>query len=242
MEHFVDNFKPLDKKIITEKHFLFEVVDGIWIQGYIDAMYQDKNGDVVVIDWKTSSKFTGDKLTEAGRQLLLYKMAVERLTNHKVSRVAWFMIKYAYVKYGNRKKMCSRRKWVQEMKTQIMTQLKKLDNEDFINEMLLEEAIKNNSLNNMPKEIQDYFQLEDCILYYDVTDNNMDECLNYIEKTVNAIESEENWNPVEINKKTEFFCNGLCNQRDDCKYLTAYRTGEPVVDNDVANDLMNLFG
>nr|WP_233499550.1 hypothetical protein [Bacillus velezensis] len=37
-------------------------------------------------DWKTSSKFAGKKLNEAGRQLLMYKLALEQTTDLKVDK------------------------------------------------------------------------------------------------------------------------------------------------------------
>ena len=241
IEHFVEHFEKIDKKMITEKHFLFEIIDGIWLQGYIDAMYAGDDGQVTVLDWKTSSKFTGQSLTKAGRQLLIYKMAVEATTDRKVDKVAWFMIKYVYVKYGNRKSMKSRRKWVEETKNPILKALKKTGEEDFVCELMMDEAIRNNNLDNMPKEIQEMFTLEDCILYYDVTEENMVECLEYIAKTVEEISKDDEFSPVTIDRGTEFFCNVLCNHRDTCKYLKAYRNNEPVVNNDII-DMDKLFG
>ncbi len=241
IEHFVENFKKIDKKMITEKHFVFEILDGIWLQGYIDAMYAGDNGQVIVLDWKTSSKFTGKDLIKAGRQLLIYKLAVEATTDRRIDKVAWFMIKYVYVNYGKRRSIKSRRKWVEETKKPILSALKKTGEEEFVCELMMDEAIKNNNLDNMPKEIQEMFTLEDCILYYDVTDENIEECLTYIKNTVETISKDSDWNPVVIDKKTEFFCNVLCNHRDTCKYLKAYRNNEPVINNDII-DMDKLFG
>lgn len=242
IEHFVENFEKLDKDMITEKHFLFEITSNIWLQGYIDAMYMDDNGDLVIVDWKTSSKFTGKSLVKAGRQLLIYKMAVEHMTGKKVNQVAWYMIKYIYVKYGKVKSMKSRRKWVEETKNPILKALKSTGQEDFISELMLDEAIKNNNLDNLPKEIQDMFVLEDCMLYYEATPERISECLEYVQNTVAEIEVDEEWKPVDINRGTEFFCNVLCNHRDTCPYLKEYR-GEKI-DNSKNTDnmLKELFG
>lgn len=242
MEHFVANFVKLDKKMITEKHFLLQVEDDIWVQGYIDALYKDEDGTLTVLDWKTSSKFTGQALIDAGRQLLLYKLALEQTSDYKVSKIAWFMLKYVYVSYGNRKSMRSRRSWVKDTKNPIVKALIKHGEEDFVAELMFEEASKNNNLNNLPKEVQDQFVLEDCILEYEITDERIDECLSYIKNTVKLATTDKEYSPVEINRGTEFFCNVLCNHRDTCKYLKMYR-GEKVneLDSTVEKELLKLF-
>jgi len=64
------------------------------MQGYIDAVDDtDKENGECILDWKSSSMFSGEKEREAGRQLIIYKLAREAM-GHKVNRVGWFMMKY----------------------------------------------------------------------------------------------------------------------------------------------------
>lgn len=67
--------------------------------GFIDILIEryDENGNLYydISDFKTSSKFTGDKLKEAGRQLLVYKILIEALTKVPVRQLSWQMLKYA---------------------------------------------------------------------------------------------------------------------------------------------------
>ena len=242
IEHFIENFIPMNQKIITEKHFLLEL-EGIYLQGYIDAYFEKSDGSLFVIDWKSSSRFTGQALIDAGRQLLLYKLALEQNSGIEVSKVAWFMMKYVYVCYGNRRSMRNRRDWVAKTKNPIIKALKQYGEEDFVVELLISEAIENNNLDNLPQAVQDQFWLEDCILDYEVTEDRIDECLEYVRDTVKRATQDTEFKPVEINRGTEFFCNVLCNHRDTCKYLRKYR-GEQVneLDNQVEKSIMDLFG
>lgn len=238
MGNFVYNFTKLDLKGVTEQFILFEILPNIWIQGYIDAIFVD--GDkLLIIDWKSSSEFKGDKLLEAGRQLVLYKLAIEELTGKKVDKVAWFMMKYVYVKYNGRQKMCARRKWVKDISSMLKTDLKKLDTPEFVIPMMIEEAIQNNNLNNMPEEVRLKYKVEDCILYYDVTEEVKEELKCYIKSTVEKIEKETEWHPPIIDKSQSFFCNTLCNHRDNCLYIKEYN--KQFLDESPVDDIMKLF-
>ncbi|MEI2465151.1 PD-(D/E)XK nuclease family protein [Niallia taxi] len=232
--HFLNNFNKIDKKMILEKLIVFEVTDGIWMQGYIDSISPSEQGKpyVNIIDWKTSSKFAGKKLSEAGRQLLMYKLGLESTTNFKVDNVMWFMIKYLYVchklKNGNtKKKMCNRGKWVKEMRATLEKELYKSGLEEFEVELLLDEAIKENNLNNLPDEIKSRYWLEDCFVEYEATEEKIEELKKYVTDTVAAIESknkenEEEWKPREISKFDSFYCSTLCGHRKTCTFYKKF--------------------
>lgn len=239
MGDFVYNFEKLNMKGVMEQFILFEVLPNIWVQGYIDAIFADGD-ELFIVDWKSSSEFKGDKLIAAGRQLALYKLAVEEITGRKVDKVAWFMMKYIYVNYNGRKKMCARRRWVKDISSMLKTDLKKLDLPEFVASMMIKEAVESNNLDNMPQGIKDKYKTEDCMLYYDVTDEVIGELKQYIGNTVKAIESEKEWQPPIIDKSQSFFCNTLCNHRDNCPHIKAYND-EYLKENNLVDNIMNLF-
>lgn len=232
MSHFVNNFNKIDSKMALEKFILFEPVEGIYMQGYIDAILPSENKMVHVLDWKTSSKFSGKKLLEAGRQLVMYKLGIEDNTNYKVDKTGWFMIKYIYVcslyKNGKIKRtMCSRGKWVKEMQKQISKELGLLGMEDFEIEMLMDKAVEDNNLDCLPREVYEKFWLEDCTVYYDITDKEIIELKEYIKNTVNSINSKDknnkrDWKPVTIDRSTSFYCSQLCGHSNTCEYYKKY--------------------
>lgn len=218
IKHFVDNFKKIDKKMLTEVFVLYEIVPDIWIQGYIDAVIPDDNGkDLILLDWKTSSEFTGKRLTEAGRQLLLYKDALEQITNKNVSGVCWYMLKYINVTWNGKTKMLKRREWVKNIKRELAKDLAYED--EFIAELLIDKAIEDNSLKELPQQIQDKYKIEPAIIWYKPTEKRTKECRDYVINTVKAIEGKGK-NEEDYTKlcKDDFFCNNLCNHRNVCKY------------------------
>jgi len=73
---------------------LYKTPKGNIFRGFIDRITDD-----TIIDWKTSSMFSGKKLLSAGRQLILYKLAVEQECNVNIDKVAWCMMKYNNMKY-----------------------------------------------------------------------------------------------------------------------------------------------
>ncbi|MEC2137406.1 PD-(D/E)XK nuclease family protein [Bacillus subtilis] len=231
--HFMNNFNKIDSKMILEKLMVFEIAEGIYLQGYVDAILPSEKGKpyVSIYDWKTSSKFTGKKLNEAGRQLLMYKLALEQTTNLKVDKILWFMVKYVYVcTHGKTKvikKMCNRGKWVKEMRKQLEKQMKNLRYDDFEIEVMLDNVVKENNLNSLPEEVKNKFWLEDCTVEYEVTDEKVNELKNYIADTVERIENkdredEKQWQPVKINKFNSFYCSVLCGHRKTCKFYKEF--------------------
>ncbi len=217
MRHFVNHFEKIDRKAVTEPLVLYQLDNGIWLQGYIDAIFPDDDGNLVIIDWKSSSEFTGKRLTEAGRQLLIYKKALESQTSKKVSKVGWFMMKYVNVVWDNKIKMYPRRNWVEKIKNELAKDLAYED--EFVAELLIDRAIGENSLDSLPEYIQQKYKTEPAIVWYEVTSKKMQECEDYIKDTVKRIESKgENEEEYDNVSKNKFYCNNLCNHRDVCKY------------------------
>lgn len=231
--HFVENFRPIDSKFILEKHIVFPINDEIIVQGYVDAIQPSEKGKgfVNIIDWKTSSKFSGKKLDEAGRQLLTYKLGLELTTNVKVDKIMWFMIKYLYVCWMQKnkklkKKMCNRGKWVKEMRNPFEKELLATGMLDFEVELLLENAIAKNNIDDFPVEIRNKYTLEDCFVEYEATPEKEQELKEYVINTVNSIESKSGdvseWSPLNITKFDSFYCATLCGHRSTCGFYKEF--------------------
>jgi len=218
----------------TEELIVFQTDDDEFFQGYIDAIVPSEKGKpyVNIIDWKTSSKFSGKKLNEAGRQLLMYGLGLEQTTSYKVDKIMWFMVKYLYVcnvqKNGKTKrKMCNRGKWVKEIKNPLEKALYKLGIDEFEVDMMLDNAIENNNLEGLPQEIQDEYWLQDCFVEYEVTDEKVEELKAYLKNTIIDInnknkDDESEWKAVEITKYDSFYCATLCGHRKHCKFYKKF--------------------
>lgn len=229
--HFIDNFSKLGGKFLLEQHFLFKIGD-IWMQGYVDMIHITEDKKINIIDFKTSSKFSGKKLPEAGRQLLTYKKALESTTKHKVDKLYWNMLKFCYVCYLQKngklkQKMVNRSKWVKEMEKPFIKELSGLGYDELEIDIMMSTAIKTNSIDSLPQEIKDKYSLEDCYLEFEATDENMVELEYYVNSTIEEIEAknhedEKDWRPLIKDEKESFYCNVLCGYRSTCKYRKEY--------------------
>lgn len=216
MNQFCDHFSRLPNHVETEKLFVYEIMPNVYIQGYIDAITTDNKGNLLVLDWKTSSRFTGQKKVEAGRQLVLYKMAVEQVFGMKVDKVGWYMLKYGRAYYGGRSKMVDRGKWVEEISKQLDDLLVEYVPNELTRTFMLQESIKNNNIDNLPQEVKDIVRLEPLIEYYKVTPELEQELMDYIKNTINNIDNDFMFNPNVIDYSNSFFCANLCGQRRKC--------------------------
>jgi len=286
MKHFVKHYNPMNVDVLaSEERVLFQIGD-IWIQGYIDFQTKNEDGSINIIDWKTSSKFTGARLKEAGRQLLIYKLAKEAHDNN-VDSIGWYMIKYLNITYNlkngkEKTSMYPRREWVFKLSKTLLKMLNdwsleqacndiinnhtdmvndlvsrdrkisnRYDSKDYVdlvnvaierydgeyniskmlskygydeyyNEMLVEESIINNSIDNLPKEFQELFTVEDCIVWYEHNDEDIEEAIQYVKNTVAEIKSKNandarDWTPKGV-MENDFYCKHLCDQRKNCPY------------------------
>lgn len=286
MTHFVSNYQKMHSvPLASEERILFNL-DGIWLQGYVDYQEKNEDGSINIIDWKTSTKFTGKKLKEAGRQLVLYKLAKES-EGETVDKIGWYMIKYLNITYslknGKQKtSMYERSKWVEKLSKTLKSYLddytyqkasediisnnleeinsiaendikiqNRLDKGDYgdvvkelldrydndsrysnllteyghsplYNDLLVEESIINNNIDNLPKEFQKLFTVEDCVVWYDYTEQDIQDLKDYIKETVRLIEERDkkdifDWTPTGV-MENKFYCEYLCGQRKNCQY------------------------
>lgn len=249
MNHFFENYKIMDTKMITEQFVLLKIPrikdavndeDFIWIQMYIDSVIpvfkEEEFSSVIVNDWKTSSKFDKDKLKKASKQLMIYKIGVEQTTGVEVSSIGWTMLKYCYCCYrtkGSKKVPSEIKKSMQERKDSIKWFSKKVigdlikDGMDTIQaELLMGKAINQNTMTVLPQDIQEKYWIEDCFLEFEFDDELLEECKQWVIDTVTEIESiehkVENYPNVEIGDKSSYFCFNLCG-RPNCIHLIKYK-------------------
>ena len=62
--------------------------------------------------------------------------------------------------------------------------------------------------------------------------------MHYIKSTVDAINSETEWQPADVEKES-FFCNTLCNHRDNCPHIREYN--KQFHEGKEDDNIMNLF-
>lgn len=235
MEHFTKNFNKLDGNFTLEKMFVTKIGE-YYLMGYIDAI-QELDDTLNIVDWKTSSKFTGSKLLEAGRQLVIYKLGLENTSNININEIKWAMLKYINVcwklKNGNiKKKMVNRGKLIKEMKTTFEKEMIKSGLDELEIGLALMNAEANNSFDNLPNVIKDKYWLEDCFVEYKATEEVIKEVEDYVVNTIEEIENkdihnESEWKPLDFDKDGTFYCNTLCSHRKTCPFIREYNQKNP---------------
>lgn len=236
MTHFCNNFKKPSGEFQTEELVIYKINEDRYIQGYVDLIKLNKDGSISIYDWKTSSQFTKDTLLEHGRQLIVYALAKEQ-EGIKVKNVAWIMLKYVEVKFfGKAKvnskketeivKILSRKKWVSDIKDYLESDLYKLGYNEIDVEIMLQQAIYDNSIEQLPNEIKEKYLVKPYVRDYEITEEVKQETIDYINKTADIYESlsdaKSDWIGLEVNKKNSFFCNCLCSHGSNCPYVKKY--------------------
>lgn len=232
---FFANHETITYKMKIEQ-FITIKVGKYAFQGYIDFIYKNpKDGTYTILDWKTSTLYIGQKIDKEKGQLVLYAESLRQLgiPLDKI-KICWCFLKYLTVHYetvtiekledGTKRnkqktKNCFRNEWVKGIQEDAIKWLKKLEYEDDEIESLIEEAIEENSLENLPKEVQKKFRVGDCYVYIPLTEEIIDELKEDIIKTLDEIvekskEFEKTQDDVlfwtKIDKKNSFFFHNLC--------------------------------
>lgn len=209
-------------KFISELGFILRLDETKALMGYIDLLILHTDGTCEIVDFKTSSTFDKNHTIEAGRQLILYKLAIEQLYNIKVNTVSWQMLKYMDVKVGlNKQKTALRgREWVSKCSSQIRKIMSSKGYDKNLIDMYMCLAESTNSIDNLPQDIKEEIKVDVYRRYYEVTEDLIKEYYDY---TYSSIEQIENMNNENINdwhcSVDEFFCSNLCSFGETyCKY------------------------
>ena len=82
----------MNGKRVIEKRFEVEIA-GIQIMGYIDAIIQDRHGNVVLVDWKTRAQLLDSSQVAMDNQLYMYAYVVKEVLNIPITKVCQVQIK-----------------------------------------------------------------------------------------------------------------------------------------------------
>lgn len=97
LEHFFKNHTVITQKVALEQFVTIKIGDEYY-QGYIDCLTTDKDGNYIIIDWKTSSLYRGEKALNECGQLVMYSMALHQkgIPYDKI-KICWNFLKYCNV-------------------------------------------------------------------------------------------------------------------------------------------------
>ncbi|MFT9003194.1 MAG: PD-(D/E)XK nuclease family protein [Liquorilactobacillus hordei] len=216
----VRNEKPVIAKLHDKDGKLFVFV------GYVDSEYTDEDGNLHLIDFKTSSKttFTPKNLPKKSMQLLLYAIAEHQRTGISYDKIKckFDMQKYCSVHYqlesGKWKTSAQERsQWVAKMANKLKTKLPKADVDPITAEEMIKTASHSNTMDNLPESIQKQFFVTNYYIEVKISEETCDKLERKITGYCNDIHDLENKDDIqtylEINYPYDpdnFYCKKLC--------------------------------
>lgn len=231
--HFFTHYIQLPYKMQNEQFVTIKITDDIIMQGYLDACYKNEDGIVTVVDYKTSTKYSGKAIEEHAAQLVLYAEALRQLGIPKDKiRCCWNFLKYVNIDCEQingkiKTRTIERYEIGSSLQASVKTWLKKFKyNEEQITEYI-EVLIKTNDIKCLPKEVQEKYIINDCYVYVDdiwnfykdLKEEIIETIAEITEKTAkykelakSNIEEAEKlfWDDEETLKAQSYYYNNLC--------------------------------
>lgn len=186
-------------KVITEQFVTIQIEKYV-LQGYIDCVHKDDKGNYIITDWKSSTIYTGQKVQKESGQLVLYAESLiqKGIPIDKII-IRWSFLKYCLIEYQlkgidketnkNKTKITKglRTEYVSKLENNLKMWLKTLDYDELEIEDMVQTAIENNNLDNMPKEISEKYTKSDCYVEIPLTQDVIDDLKSNVKKTLDEI-------------------------------------------------------
>lgn len=249
--HFFKNHTIFKNKPIIEQFVKVKVGDNLF-QGYIDCAFKDEKENINIVDFKTSSIYKGAKAENESGQLVLYAIGLNQqgVPMDKI-KICWNFLKYVSVqceqKNGKVKtRQIERCEIGESLQASARTWLNHFDYEP---DKYLKEMLDTNSIACLPDEVRAKFNISDCYVYVDLTEELINKWTEYVITTIKDIELREAdyaethsdacfYDTDEsVNEQSYYFAN-LCGYSrnlhkpydDYCKRLEAAKNGTDLFD------------
>ena len=221
--HFFKNHTVYPYKLLIEKPIIININGNIFF-GYIDASYKDDEEYVNVIDFKSSSIYTGDKLKDNSGQLILYCIGLHQMgVPLDKLRPQFNFLKYCTIQYQLKKgdikyRNVERSKIGESLQSNAKTWLKHFGYEP---DEYLKEMLDTNSINCLPEEVKEKYVITDCHVNVELNEEIVKKWTDHITTTIKDIELREAdynetksdkcfWDDEESIKKEEYYYSNLC--------------------------------
>lgn len=192
LTHFFNHHKPIKHKVEIERFLAAKIGDYV-LQGYADAITKDSDDNFVIIDWKTSTKYSKKALEEHSGQLTVYAIALMQLgvPLNKI-RCAFNFLKYCTVEYEQangavKTRDIERFELGEKLQSNLKVWLKKLGYEEQMDDYL-KMVIDTNGIECLPEDVQAKYKILDCYCYIDLNEDLVDKWTNEIIVNIKDIE------------------------------------------------------
>lgn len=195
LKHFFMNHTPLKYKPVIEQFVKAKIGDNLF-QGYIDVCFKDDEGNFNILDWKTSSIYKGKKAENECGQLVVYAIGLNQqgIPMDKI-RICWNFLKYVSIQYEQangaiKTREVERCKIGESLQANAKMWLRNKGYGDQVDDYL-KLLLDTNSIECLPKEVQEKYIISDCYVYVPLTDELINRWKETIISTINDIELRE---------------------------------------------------
>lgn len=223
MKHFFKYHIPIEGKTKLEEFVVIKVTP-FTFQGYIDIMFKEGD-DYIVGDFKTSTIYSGAKILENAKQLLLYSEALAQagipITNIKPR---WNFLKYVTIETQLANgKMNSRNIERNQIGNKLSSNVKMWLNKSGCTEDEIENYIATmnltNSIEHLPEDVRSKYLIKDCWVSIDLTQEIIDELKkDIVETLIDITKKELEWEQnkddkiwwQDVTDKNSYYFSNLC--------------------------------
>ena len=221
--HFFQNHTIYKHKILIEKPIVVNVDGNVFI-GYIDALYKDDEGNYHILDFKSSSIYTGNTLVENSGQLILYSIGLYQMgvPLNKI-KPQFNFLKYCTIKYEQKNgkvkyRNVERCEIGESLQSNAKTWLKHFGYEP---DEYLKKMLDTNSIDCLPDEVKEKYEITDCHVDVDLTEETAQHWTNLITTTLQDIKLREKdyeetkavecfWDDEKDVEKESYYFANLC--------------------------------
>ena len=244
--HFFNNHTILESKPIIEQ-FVKVKIDGNLFQGYIDCAFKDDDGNIHIVDFKTSSIYKGAKAENECGQLVLYAIGLNQqgVPMDKI-KICWNFLKYVTIQYEQKNgtvktREVERCKIGESLQSNAKTWLKAFGYEP---DEYLMKLLDTNDIACLPEEVREKYIISDCYVYVDLTDKLIKKWTTHVSTVIKDIELREKdykeahsdrcfWDTDESVKEQSYYFANLCSYSrtlhkpydEYCKKIEAAKDG-----------------
>lgn len=205
IDHFFNNHKIIKHKTALEK-FVTAKIGSFVLQGYIDCCFKDDDGNYNIVDWKTSTKYSGKTAEEKCGQLVVYAIGMSQMGIPMENiRICWNFLKYCTVQYEQKNgavktRDVERYKLGDSLQSNCRMWLKALGYEDEADDYL-KMLIDTNNLDVLPDDVKAKYVVSDCYVYVPLTDKLIEKWTDTIVSTIcDMLAREKDYNETHNDK------------------------------------------
>ena len=205
VRHFFRNHNIIKQPHRIEHFITIRISDDIVLQGYIDFLFTEKYVDeegnektrIRIIDWKTSTRYTGQKIDAECGQLVIYAEGIRQALGIPLEDIIceWNFLKYVTVTYEQKNgtfkdRYVERNSIGESLVNTAKMWLKHFGYEDDI-DSYVDTMILDNTIDCLPDEVREKFVIKDCYVEVPLSEEQIDELKADIIETIHDFREKE---------------------------------------------------